>query len=1105
MKKSIFFFFILVVFSSISYAQETKLLRHPSLGEQHIAFSYAADIWVCDLDGQNVKRITSTPAVDFHPHLSPDGKWIAFSSNRRGYQAVFVVAVTGGTPKQLTFHPSGNKVVDWSSDSKSIYFTSNRNSAPSSYNKLWSISREGGPASQVMNQWANNISLSPDGKALAVDKMSRWDTEWRLYRGGQNAPIIILDLSDMSEVLIPCEQTTDVQPVWLKDKVYFLSDRNGHMNIWSYDVKSADLDQITKFTGSDIKTMSGYGNTLIFERDGTFSTLDINNKKIKGISIEIIGDFPWAESKWEDLSKNVTNVSLSNTGKRIVMEARGEIFTVPAENGAARNLTKSSGAADRRPLWSPKGNEIAYFSDKDGKGYALYLEDQSGLKEARKIDIGNAALAWEATWSPDGKYIAFVDDDTRVSILNMESEAIQVVDHAGSNLDRGRMNLTWSPDSKWLAYNKSGPNNFRRIMAYELGADAPVMLTNPFADATSPAWDRDMKHLYFIASTDVALGSGWANTSSMQADPEYAAYVINLSAEDDSPFKPKSDEEEVVKEEAPKESSASADAKEKEKKKEGEDAKDKKEEASESKDEKKEEKKVVIDLENIDRRTIPLNMPEGNYRFVVAGPEGSVFFGEYKAGTRGATVHKYTLKDRKAKEFTSGVRNFTISHDGKKLLANAGGSWKLMNAGGPNGKDGKAIKVNLKVKLDRSEEWKQIVNEAWRYQRDYFYDKNMHGRDWDEVYKRYSPLIGHIKHRFDLTYILDQMNGELSVGHSFVFGGDYPKTERAAVGLLGADLGTDQGKWKIERILTSESWNPGLVGPLDRPGIKIEDGYYLLGVNGVELTAEDNVYEAFDGTAGEQTIIHVSDKPLFDSAWQITIEPLRSENSLRRRTWIEDNRRKVDELSGGKLAYVWVPNTGGPGFDSFNRYFFGQQDKLGAVIDERFNGGGLLDDYMVDLMTRKLRAAITNEVPNGAPMRLPAGILGPKALLINEMAGSGGDFFPWVFRHQNAGPLIGATTWGGLVKSSVHYGFIDGGAMTAPDNAVFDPDVNDWVGENKGIAPDIPVRQDAKALEAGGDPQLERAVSELLKMLEDARSLDISNPPYPTPAVPKRK
>jgi tricorn protease len=680
--------------------------------------------------------------------------------------------------------------------------------------------------------------------------------------------------------------------------------------------------------------------------------------------------------------------------------------------------------------------------------------------------------------------------------VDITSESIKTIDTGGNNLERGDMGLTWSPDSKWLAYAKSGSNNFRQITVWSLNENKIRKVTNSFADAFSPTWDLDKKHFYFLASTDLALGSGWANTSSITADAKYSVYVVNLQKDESSPFKLRSDDEEKAKDDAEKKEDTDKKDKKTDAKKKDKD-KDTKEEYA------KKEEPIKIDFEGIHSRIIALPMPNRNYRGILAGPAGSLFVAERKPNSKGVTLQKFTLEDREAKEFMDEVNQATVSKNGKKILAKVGSSWKIMDTSKPSGKEGKTLDVKLKMQLDRTEEWTQIFNEAWRYERDYFYDPNMHGRNWDEVYERYSPLVPFIKHRADLTYILDMVNGELSVGHSFVFGGDYPKTESQSVGLLGADLVAENNRWKIKRIFTTESWNPDLSSPLEEPGLKVEEGNYLVGVNGKELTANDDPFQFLDGTSGIQTILHINKTDDFDSAWKVTVKPIGSENALRQRAWVEDNRRMVDSLSNGKLAYIWVPNTGGPGFVSFNRYFFAQQDKLGAVIDERFNGGGLLDDYMVDLMTRSLRASLTNEVPNGKPMRLPAGILGPKALLINEMAGSGGDFFPWVFRQKKVGPLIGATTWGGLVKSSVHYSLVDGGALTAPDNAVFDPINNKWVAENEGVPPDIAVRQDAKSLAKGIDPQLQRAVEEVLKLVEMKGEINVAPPPYPTPATKK--
>jgi tricorn protease len=1062
-------FLFVTLFYVASFAQGTLLLQQPDMN--------GGDVWIVGINESNATRITSTAAVESDPHLSPDGKTIAFSSNRTSVKCVYVVGITGGDPERLTFYPSGANVRGWAPDGSSIYYSSSRESAPAGFTRLWKVNKNGGPETRLTEQWAYDACYSPDGKKMVVDRVNRWDKEWRVYRGGQNTPISILDMKSLEEELLPHNNTMDVQPVWIGEIIYFLSDRDSTMNIWSYSTDSKRLSQVTSLRGSDIKTLQCNSTHLVYERDGAFHLYALSNGSSKQLTINVIGDFSWADKKWEDVSSRVNGASLSASGKRVIMEARGEIFTVPTEHGDARNISSSSNAADRRPIWSPKGDQIAWFTDENGEGYVLRIASQDGMSHIKDISIGESKLGWEPTWSPDGKHIAFDDDDVRIRVLDITTEEIITIDIGGTNIERGDLGLTWSPDSKWLAYSKTSPNHFKRIYLWSSETNKTQPITNEMAHSISPVWDLDGRHLYFIASTDIALGSGWANTSAMMSDPKFSPYVINLRKEDPSPFEYRSDEEEVEEE-----------ASENEEEKKDEDDKDKEEDSA-----------VVIDFSGIEQRTMALPLPESRYGYMVAGPQGSVFIVEYMESGSGATIHKFKLEDREAVNFAEGLSRFSVSANGEKAIAKSGGSWKTFDTSGDKGK-GEALSVKLKMHLDPQAEWNQIFEEAWRYQRDYFYDSNMHGRDWDKVYRRYSPLVPFIKHRSTLNYILDQMNGELSVGHSFVSGGAFPETESYPTGLLGANLIVDKGRWKIERIFTTESWNPDLSSPLSRPGINVEEGYYIVGINGKELKSSDNIYMSLQGTTGTQTILHLNSTPKFDGSWTEIVKPIRSENALRQRAWIEDNRRKVDELSGGKLAYIWVPNTAGNGFKYFNRYLFSQQDKLGAVIDERFNGGGLLDDYMVDLLTRELRAAITNEVPNGTAFKLPAGIHGPKVLLINELAGSGGDYFPWVFRHQNAGKLIGQTTWGGLVKSSTHYSFIDGGRMTAPDNAVFDPIEKVWVGENMGIAPDIEVRQDAKSLEAGGDPQLERAVKELMELLKNTQPDDMTPPPYPTPA-----
>lgn len=1058
--------------TSLTAQESTRLLRQPSLSSAHIAFTWGSDVWVVDRAGGDARRITATPAVESDPHISPDGRWIAFSSNRSGSSAVYRVSIDGGMPERLTWHPSGATVRGWTPNGSHVLYASTRGTAPGAYARLWRVPASGGPSLLLPAPWGFDGDFSADGASLVVDRMSRWDVEFRSYRGGQNTPLSVLDLDTLEETWLPNEgRTTDIQPIWMNGRVFFLSDRDWAMNVWSWDPSSGATEQHTFFEDAEAKWLEGRDGTLVLEQDGYIHTLDTSTGSLSRVDIMARGDFPWMRTRWEDVTSRATAASLSPTGQRTVMEARGEIFTAPVEHGDTRNLTRSSGVADRAPLWSPDGSSVAWIAD-DGEGYVLHIGAPDGMSAPRTIDLGMSHRWWEPVWSPDGAHIAFVDDDVRVRVLNVESGDIRTIDEGGTNLERGAMRLAWSPDSEWLAYGKSFPNQFSRIVLWsrETGEATPV--TDPMAHARAPSWDRNGTWLYFLASTDYALSSGWANTSSIGEGTTYTPYLMVLREDDETPFDLRSDEE-PVRDEEPDGSEEPTDA---------DDA-----------DGEEEDGAVRVDFDGIERRILALPMPTQSYGITATGPEGSVFV------TQGGTIHKFTVSDRESVPFVRGGFLASISADGEHLLYRSGPEWHVVSTGRPSDGGGE-VSIELRTELDRAEEWTQMFEEAWRYEQEYFYDPGMHGADWDAVRRRYEPLVPWIRHRSDLNYVLDMVNGELAVGHSFVFGGDLPAVDTSRVGLLGADLVAEDGGWQIERIYTFESWNPELDAPLDVPGMNVEEGHFLVGVNGVELTASDDPYRLLDGTAGRQTTVHVNTEPGLDGSWTETVEPIRSENALRVRAWVEDNRRRVDELSDGRLGYVWIPNTGGPGTTSFDRYVFAQQDKEGLVIDERFNGGGNLDDYMVDYANRTLRGAITNETPEARALRLPQGVLGPKVLLINELAGSGGDYFPWAFRQQQVGPLVGMRTWGGLVKSSVHYALIDGGALTAPDNAVFDPINGRWVAENEGVPPDIEVQIQAQAVAAGRDLQLEAGVAEVLRLLEEQGPLPMNIPPYPRPA-----
>ncbi len=1050
--------------------QDTRLVREPAVSAEHIAFTYGSDLWIVSRSGGEARRLTSTPAVVSGPHFSPDGRRIAFTSAESGVPHVHVIDVDGGDPVRLTWYPSPSQARGWTPDGTRIIYATGRESAPTGYTRLWSVPVDGGPSTLLPAPFGFRGDVTPDGRRLVVEQSSRWDPEWRGYRGGQNQPLVVLDLETLDEILIPSEWYYDSHPVWLNGKVYFLSDRDWAANIWSYDPASGELEQLTSETDVDIKYLSAGAGTLVYEHDGWIHTLDPASGAVERISIEVRGDFPWARPRWVDMGTAVRSAGLSATGRRAVFESRGEIFTIPSEHGSARNLSRSDGAADRAPVWSPVGDSVAWFSD-DGNGYRLHIAHQDGLNPPRSLAIGESRMAWDPTWSPDGSRIAFMDERARVQVVEVATGRVVTADLGADANDRTSMRPQWSPDSRWLVYSNRFPNQFRRIVVWSVETGETHILTDAMADAFSPTWDRDGRHLWFLASTDLGTASGWANTSSITANPTYGGYVMILRSDDPTPFPPRSDEEEAGRERnAGGGGSGNADPPE-----------------------------VRIDLDGIERRILPLPIPVRRYVEAVAGPRGSVFLREFQVGTPGTTVHKFTLESREAQSFAQGVGQMAISPDGSRVLLQAGGQWRIVDTARPPDSTSGRLTLDLRIHIEPMTEWRQIFEEVWRRTPDFFYDPDVHGADWDAVYRRYEPLVEWVRHRNDLNYVIGQVGSEMSVGHSYFGGGDFPTVSSTPVGVLGADLEAADGRWRIARIFTTEQWNPGLAAPLDQPGMQVREGDYLLAIEGVEVTADEDPYRLLEGMVGRQLRIHVSRTPSMADAWTEVVVPLGNEVQLRQRAWVEDNRRRVDELSGGRLAYVWVPNTGNPGLVSFDRYYFSQQDRSAAVIDERFNGGGLLDDYMVDLMNRSLRAGITNEAVNGRPTPLPAGVLGPKVLLINQYAGSGGDYFPWVFRHLEIGPLIGMRTWGGLVRSCGHYPLVDGGGSNVPCNAIFEPGV-DWIAENYGIPADIQVRMTARALAEGRDPQLERGVEEALRLLEIHGEVEVEQPPFPRPA-----
>ena len=1092
---------------------QTRMLRSPSVSADHIAFAYAQNIWTVPRAGGLARRLTSFQGTTENPKLSPDGKWVAFSGSYNGNTDVYVVAVDGGTPKRLTWHTAADIVQGWTPDGAKVLFASARETnGPTAAPRFFTVSVAGGPEEALPMNRAFQGRISPDGKRVAYRMNNSWDEERRNYRGGKNRPIWIVDLKSLELESPPWTDSKDMEPAWVGDVVHFVSDRDGVANVWAYDTKAKKLKQETDFADYDVKMLDAGAGVVVFEQGGYVHELDPKTGKQHIVNITVNGDFPWMMAEWKDLSSRISAMAISPTGKRAAVEARGEVFSIPAEKGDARNLTNSSGSAERDPAWSPDGKFISYFSDKSGE-YELVIEPQDGISPPRIIKLPNHKHYYTPAWSPDGKKLLYTDTDLKLWVLDVASGQAKIVGEDPWMVPSRTMNPVWSPDSRWIAYVKHLNSLYKAVVVVNAESGQAKQVTDGLADATWPAWDASGKYLWFFASTDFALKSQWLDMSNYDHEENFALYVTLLKKNETTPFGPESDEETGAPAAA---AGGAAGGRGGRGAGAGAAAPDAAAPATERPATPRSAAVTVdIDFDGISNRILAVpGIAERQYTRLKAGAAGTVYFleptpasgtaggggGRGGAGGAGNTLHRYQLRDRRATAFVSGVADYDVSLDGHKLLyrGGGGGGGRGAAAGGAGGganlfivdadrtppqAGAGRLNASLRAQIDPKLEFAQIFNEGWRNQRDYLYVPNMHGSDWPRMKQLYGQLLPFVNHRADLNYLLDMMGSEIAVGHSYVRGGDMPDVPASTGGQLGADLTIEQGRYRISKIFDAESWNPDLRAPLGEPGLDAKVGDYIVAVNGEELKTPDNIYRLLDGTANRQVVLSLNDKPQLEGARRVTVVPIANDQGLRTRAWVEHNRRVVDSLSKGQLAYVYLPNTGQPGYTSFNRYYFAQQDRKGAVIDERFNGGGQAADYIIDVLQRDFDGYFNNVAGDRMPFTSPAaGIWGPKVMIINEMAGSGGDLMPWMFHNRKIGTLVGKRTWGGLVHTADTPGFIDGGSMIAPRGGFFRRD-DKWDVENVGQAPDIDVENWPKDMAAGRDPQLERAIQEALKQL----------------------
>lgn len=1025
---------------------DPRLMRFPSINGDTVVFSYSGDLWSAKLGGGLARRLTTSAGNETRAKISPDGKWVAFTGQYEGNSDVYVIPIEGGEPKRLTFEAEVDNVINWTPDGK-IAYTSTAGSFSNRQARLWYVRPEGGLPIRTPIVEAAEASFLPDGQTMVYTRFNSYNFNWRRYRGGSQGRISIYHFPTNKYSELPAGRDQNYFPMVAKNAVYYISDKKlGTLNLYRYDLSSKKETQLTQYKDADIRYPSTDGEKIVFERDGYLYAYDLTTNQAQRLAPKIAGENLSARPYLRELGDGITSLSISPTGVRVAVEARGEIFSVPAKQGDTRNLTETSGARERFVSWAPDGKNLAYVSDATGE-FEVYTKPAGGGDAVKITSQGNLAPLG-IDYSPDSKKILVVSAKNELWLVDVAAKTQKLLLKA----QYGMGSAEFSPDSKWIALVNAGKNGFGALTVINVESGEVKQVNDGRYSDGNVTWDLNGKYLYFTSTRSFNPSFGQYEFS-LKVENGDRVYVLPLAKDTANPLTVPNDEEPVEAPPRPAGPPAGGPPP-----------------AAPSKD-------VKIDFEGLSDRAIPLPMGPSQYNFVV-GANNGVFY--YSRGT----LAKFDLGTRESTPYGNIAGNLSFNANRTKLAYYIGGTLGVVDVRPGIALGAGRVEVgDVEAVINPRDEWKQMYWESWRFVRDHFYDPALLGLNWREIGNRYEKYLAYANHRSDLSYILGLMVGELGTGHSYVQGGDMgPGPRPIPVGALGADYEAERGFVKFKRIMKGENFDETHRGPLGEPGVEVKEGEYLLEIDGKTVTDKVHPNSLLQNKVGRYVTLTVNSSPSTVGARKVRVRPIANEAGLRYTTFVEDNRKAVEKASGGRIGYMHIPNTAFEGAVEMIRGYYSQTDKDAVIVDERWNGGGYIQPWFVDTLARKSRAGI--QVRNSADNFDAVAIEGPKVMLINGYAGSGGDFFPWMFRQSKLGPLVGTRTWGGLVGISGGAPLVDGGSVTAPEFSIYDRETGEIIAENTGIDPDVEVDARPDLWAVGRDPQLEKAIEILLDQLK---------------------